>query len=134
MKYSVDKQEKYTIFQLHEANFNSLLAPQMKTELKRLEDEGVMNLILDMNEVKYTDSSGLSAILTCRRLIEEDLAGTFVVVTPSDSRVMRLLKISQLHNQMTIVPTLEEAVEYVFMEEIERELSDNEDDSPAHQA
>lgn len=134
MKYSVDKQEKYTVFQLQEENFNSLLAPQMKTELKRLEDEGVMNLILDMNEVKYTDSSGLSAILTGRRLIEDDLAGTFVVVTPADSMVMRLMKISQLHNQMTIVPTLEEAVEYVFMEEIERELSDSEEETSENQA
>lgn len=126
MKYSVDKQSKYTVFKLEEENFNSVLAPQMKTELKRLEDEGTPNLILDMSAVKYTDSSGLSAILTGRRLIEEDQAGTFVVVTPIDGMVMRLMKISQLHNQMTILPTLDEAIEYVFMEEIEREFSDNE--------
>ncbi len=126
MKYSVNKQEKYTIFQLLEETFNSLLAPEMKTELKRLEDEGTLNLILDLSLVKFIDSSALSAILVGRRIFE-DLAGTFVIVALPDSLVMRLLKISQLHTQMTILPTCNEAIEYVFHEELERELSGEDD-------
>ncbi len=124
MKYSVDKQEKYTVFHLQEDNFNSTLAPKMKTELKRLEDEGAPNVILDMTGVRYVDSSALSAILTGHR-IWEDLGGTYVVVAAPDSLVVKLLQISHLTDVIAVVPTLDEAIEYVFMEEVERELGDD---------
>jgi anti-anti-sigma factor len=122
MKYSVDKQEKYTVFSLHNENLNSLIAPQLKAEFKVLNEEGVPNLIFDLSDVKFVDSSGLSAILTAKRLWEE--VGSFVVtgVNPN-SNVKRLIEISKLDQVLTIVPTVDESIDYVFMEEIERELN-----------
>ena len=32
MKYTIDKQEKYAVFQLEEPNLNSLVAPNLKSE------------------------------------------------------------------------------------------------------
>jgi anti-anti-sigma factor len=122
MKYSVDKQEKYTVFSLHNENLNSLIAPQLKAEFKVLNEEGVPNLIFDLSDVKFVDSSGLSAILTAKRLWEE--VGSFVVtgVNPN-SNVKKLIEISKLDQVLTIVPTVDESIDYVFMEEIERELN-----------
>ena len=62
MKFTVDKQEKYTMLKLHEEKLDSSVAPQLKSELITLHAEGVQNIILDLSEVKYTDSSGLSAL------------------------------------------------------------------------
>ena len=68
MKYQIDKQEHYAVLSLQEENLNSTIAPQLKSDLILLSQEGVRNLILDLSNVKYVDSSGLSAILTGHRL------------------------------------------------------------------
>ncbi len=121
MKYSVDKQERYTVFQIQESNLNSILAPNLKSEFVILSNEGVVNLILDLSEVEYVDSSGLSAILTADRLWKR--IGTFIITGIEHPSVKKLIEISRLDTILTIVPSVEESIEYVFMEEIEKELN-----------
>lgn len=126
MKFTIDKQEKYTIFKLHEEKLDSSIAPQVKSELITLHAEGVKNIILDLAEVKYTDSSGLSALLTGNRVVNEG-NGIFILSKLSD-HTMKLVKISQLDSVFNILPTVEEAVDAVFMFEIERELEESEEE------
>ena len=123
MKYSVDKQEKYTIFVLHEENLNSLIAPMIKSQFTFQKEEGVYNLILDLTHVKFVDSSGLSALLFANRLWKS-IEGTFMMTNVNHTNVKKLIEISKLDGVLTIVPTLEESIEYVFMEDIERELNE----------
>ncbi|MBV6428490.1 MAG: hypothetical protein KIPDCIKN_03025 [Haliscomenobacter sp.] len=120
MKYAVDKQERYTVFSVQEGNLNSLVAPDLKSEFVILFNEGINNLIVDLSAVQYVDSSGLSAILTADR-IWKDL-GSFVLTGIEHPSVKKLIEISRLNTVLTIIPTLDEAIEYVFMEEVEREL------------
>ena len=124
MKYSIDKQDRYSIFQLEEKNLNSVIAPQLKSEFVFLRNEGVRNLILDMENLDYVDSSGLSSILTANRLWKD--YGSFILTNIKSSSISNLLEISKLTDILTIIPTLEEAVDYVFMEDIERDLSEEE--------
>jgi anti-anti-sigma factor len=121
MKYSVDKREKLTILRLQDENLNSMLAPDLKSKLIILHNEGVNNLIIDLSEVKYVDSSGLSAILTGNRMWKE--TGSFILTGIISPTVMKLLEISKLDSVLTIVPTIDESIDYVFMEEMERELN-----------
>ena len=121
MKYSVDKQEKYSVFTLHEENLNSLIAPTLKSQFAFQKDEGVNNLILDLTDVKYVDSSGLSAMLFANRLWKSD--GTFMLTNMNHTNVRKLIEISKLDGVFTVIPTLDESIEYVFMDEIERELN-----------
>ncbi len=72
MKYTIDKQEKYTLLRLHEEKMDSSVAPNLKSEMVTLQAEGARNIILDLTEVKYTDSSGLSALLVGNRIFQED--------------------------------------------------------------
>ncbi|MCO4294405.1 STAS domain-containing protein [Solitalea sp. MAHUQ-68] len=122
MKFSVDKHEKYVVFKLNEDKLNSIITPMLKSELILLNAEGIRNIILDLSEVKYSDSSGLSAILLAHRLCKGgDQEGTFVLSGVSSS-VEKLIKISQLENVINLIPTIDEAVDFIFMEEIERDL------------
>ncbi|HRF39411.1 MAG TPA: STAS domain-containing protein [Saprospiraceae bacterium] len=120
MKYTVDKQERYTIFRLDETTLNSVLAPQLKSEFVILSNEGVNNLILDLSNVEFVDSSGLSAILTGDRLWK--LIGSFILTGIEHPSVKKLIEISRLETILTIVPTASESIDYIFMEEMEREL------------
>lgn len=125
MKFSVDKNEKYTVLSLQEENLNSLLAPNLKSELVILRNKEVPNLILDLSEVKYVDSSGLSAILTANRLWKG--FGSFILTGAEQPHVKKLIEISRLESMLTIIPTAAESVDYVFMEELEKSLENEEE-------
>lgn len=124
MKYSIDKQEQYTVIRVDEENLNSLNAPNLKSELVILSNEGVNNLILDMSPVKYVDSSGLSAILVANRLWNSQ-DGLFILTGIEHPNVKRLMEISRLDTVLTIIPTLSESIDFVFMDIMEREMSEN---------
>ena len=123
MKYSIDKQDKYTVFKLHEEKLDTVLAPSLKSELVTLNAEGVENIILDLTEVKYTDSSGLSAILVGNRVFGE--SDGFFVIAKIQDHVMKLIKISQLDSVLNIAETVEDAIDAI-LEELDKE-KENED-------
>ncbi len=120
MKFSVEKKEQYTIFTLNEDNLNSLMAPLLKSEFIIYRNEGVNNLILDLSNVQFVDSSGLSSILTANRLWKE--FGSFVITGVNHPSVKKLIEISRLDTVLEIIPTIQESIDFVMIEELEREL------------
>lgn len=124
MKYRLDKQDKYAVLTLEEENLNTLIAPGLKSDFIFFNQEGVKNMILDLSSVKFVDSSGLSAILTAHRLWKD--TGSFVLAGTMHPAVKKLIDISRLETILTIIPTVSEAVDFVVMEELERELQDEE--------
>jgi anti-anti-sigma factor len=120
MKFSVDKHEKYILVKLNESKLNSLITPQLKSELILINTEGQRNIILDLSLIKFADSSGLSSLLVGHRICK-NADGLFILCGLNEA-VARLVTISQLDNVLSIVPTCEEAIDLVFMEEIEKEL------------
>ena len=126
MKYTIEKTEKYSLIQLHDNKLTSVISPDLKSELVKINAEGTINIILDLSEVSFVDSSGLSSILVGNRLCENE-EGLFILTAPSD-HVMKLIKISQLEKILTIHPSVEEAVDAVFMHEIEKNLRNETND------
>jgi anti-sigma B factor antagonist len=120
MKFTVDKHEKYVLIKLNESKLNSLISPQLKSELILFNSEGQRNIILDLSNVKYSDSSGLSSLLVGHRICKK-AEGSFIL-TRINENIARLISISQLENILTIVKTADEAIDLIFMEEIEKEL------------
>jgi anti-anti-sigma factor len=126
MKFSINKEEKYTVLTLEEETLNTMLAPSLKSEFVILRNEGVRNLILNLSNTSFVDSSGLSAILTANRLWMND--GSFILTGIEHENVKKLIAISRLDTVLTIIPTVQESIDYVLMEEIERELNGDSDE------
>jgi len=125
MKYTIDKQANFSVLALSEENLNSLIAPNLKSEFIFLRNEGVKNLILNMEDVKYVDSSGLSAILTANRLWKD--YGSFILTNVKHDSVKKLIEISRLETILTLIPTISESIDYIQLNTIEAELSDEEE-------
>ncbi len=125
MKFVLDKNENYTIFKLEEKNLNSIVAPDLKSEFIFLRNEGVQNLIFDMSGVNYVDSSGLSASLTANRLWKD--YGAFMLSGPLAEPVKKLIEISRLETILTIIPTIDESIEYAIMDQVEKDLMNEEE-------
>lgn len=107
MKYTVDKNDSYTQFDLLDEKLDTIIAPDLKSTFITLNAEGDKNIILNLKDVKYVDSSGLSAILVANRLCQGS-EGRLVLTHVSD-HVMKLFKISQLDSILNIADSVEGA-------------------------
>ena len=123
MKFAQEKTEHYTILKVLSEKLDNSVSPDLKSEFLLLNKDGVCNIILDLTETRYCDSSGLSSVLVANRLCKND-NGTLVLVGLQPS-VRKLITISQLDSVLQIVPTVSEAIDYLFMESIEKDLNKN---------
>jgi anti-anti-sigma factor len=123
MHFTLDKTEKYVVVKLHEQKLNTLIAAELKSELLLLNTQGYNNIILDLTESLYCDSSGLSAILVGNRLCRNS-NGAFVITGLSET-VKKLIQISQLDQVLNIVASANEAVDSILMGEVERNLKND---------
>lgn len=123
MHFSLDKNEKYVVVKLHEQKLNTLIAAELKSELLLLNTQGFNNVILDLSESLYCDSSGLSAILVGNRLCRNS-NGLFVIAGLSDT-VKKLVQISQLDQVLNITTNVTEAIEIVLTDELEKNVNND---------
>lgn len=125
MKYQADLQEKYVVLTLLEEKLDSRIAPKLKSEFLVHNAEGVRNIILDLNAVKYADSSGLSAILIGHRLCQNNKG--IMILTGIQEQIEKLITISRLDEVLNVLPTQQEAVEAIFLNELEGDFLDEEE-------
>lgn len=121
MEYSVKKDDKYILIGLKNEKLDASIAPDLKSDFVKFNQEGFKNIILDLSDTKYIDSSGLSAILVGNRLCTNE-KGTFVLTNTSE-HINKLISISQLQSVLNLVKTNQEAVDLVFMNDIENDIN-----------
>ena len=120
MKFSIEYREPIATLTVHVEKLDARHAPELKAEFVSLANDGKFNMILDLTEARYCDSSGLSAVLVGNRLCRDN-GGSFVICGLQPS-VEKLVQISQLDRVLTITPTASEAFDMIVMEETERSL------------
>jgi anti-sigma B factor antagonist len=122
MKFTVDNKEKYSLIKSGVEKLDSLQAPDLKSELVFLNKKGIKNIILDLSDTRYCDSSGLSAVLVGNRLCKSS-NGSFVI-SGLQEPVKKLVSISQLDSVLNITSDVSKAIELINAEEVERDLGD----------
>jgi anti-sigma B factor antagonist len=111
MEFKIDKQDSYTLIKVVDEKLDTHVAPTLKSELVLVSGNGEKNIVLDLENVRYCDSSGLSAILVANRLCK-NANGTFIL-TGLNEAVERLITISQLDTVLNITNTVEEGAELI---------------------
>lgn len=127
MKYATKLHDNYVILQLQEEKMTSAIAPDLKSAMVMLNAQGKRNILLDLSEVQYADSSGLSALLRANSLCAE--AGGIFVVFGLSPHVEKLIKITMLDRVFTMLATQQEAIEAVFLHEIESNIEEEEEEN-----
>jgi len=108
MDFEISKIADYTLIKVLNDRLDSSNAPDLKSELVVINTNGEKNIVLDVSNCEYCDSSGLSAILVANRLCE-DAIGTFIL-TGLQPDVEQIIRISMLHTVLIITKTVDEAV------------------------
>jgi anti-anti-sigma factor len=110
INYEIKKNGDVTIFKLNEKRFDSSIAGLVKGEFTiLLHTDEVQKLIVDLSEIEYCDSSGLSAILLAFRILQAN-EGKIRLAAPQKN-VKTLIEISQLNRVLPMYDTVELALE-----------------------
>ncbi|MEZ4721893.1 MAG: STAS domain-containing protein [Flavobacteriales bacterium] len=123
MNFSIETKDKYTLVTVQAEKLGGVISPELKAKFVELNGQGVRNIILNMSKARYCDSSGLSAILVGNRLCKNS-KGTFALCELTDM-VQKLVTISQLDSVLNITPTQQEAIDFLLMEEVGREVEND---------
>jgi anti-anti-sigma regulatory factor len=122
MALSVDKHEKYVIVKLNEPRFTNENSPNLKSEFILLTSEGHRNIIVDLSSVEHCDDSqDLSCLLVGDRLSKS--ADGLFLITGVNAELEKIIEISGLDESLNFVATLAEAVDFIYMEEVEKDLN-----------
>jgi len=116
-KYDIQKKDNFTVIKVLVEKLDTNIAPALKSELVLIAGNGEKNMIIDLSEARYCDSSGLSAILVANRLCKNS-KGTFVL-TGLQTAVERLITISQLDTVLNIRDNIDDS-EHFIMQEINK--------------
>ena len=109
MTFDVTKNGKSTVLKLNGRKLDATVSPELKAEFLLLcKPKVTSKLIVDMKEVQFCDSSGLSALLIADRTMREH--GGSVHLVHVHKKVMDLMKISMLDRVFTINTTVEDAI------------------------
>ena len=108
MNFTVEKNGKATVLKLHNRKLDATVSSELKAEFLVLcKPKVTEKLIIDLKEVQFCDSSGLSALLIADRTMREH--GGSVQLAHVHKKVMDLIKISQLDRVFTITDTVANA-------------------------
>ncbi len=103
-----------------------ILAANMTAALRELCEsflkQEVKNLLLNLKDIQKMDSAAAEAFLDLRNLFFTNRAS--FVLCELQSSVKKYLEQNEQFELLQIAPTQSEASDIIFMEEIERELTD----------
>jgi len=128
MNHKLEKKEQYVYIELEEAAFAGEVPAAFEETSKSLFREGYHSLIVNMQMTKSVDNAGTTVLKKVNWLCANDL-GLLVIVTRDDDFIdlLESLKIPDIN----ILPTKEEAIDAVFMNNLENEFGAGDDDYDA---
>ena len=128
MNHKLEKKEQYAYIELEETAFANDVPASFEETARSLFRDGYHSLIVNMQLTKSVDSMGTTVLKKVNRLCANDL-GLLVIVTRDDDfiDVLEGLKIPDIN----ILPTKEEAIDAVFMNNLENEFGAGDDDYDA---
>lgn len=109
MNLEIDQKEGYVVLTPGSARLDSTAAPELKSNIIVMGNAvETGDLIIDLHNVDFADSSGLSALLMAFRLYRD--TERTLILSGLNERIEKLLEISRLTDSFTITTDLDEAV------------------------
>ncbi|MEJ7677289.1 MAG: STAS domain-containing protein [Segetibacter sp.] len=124
MKVKIDTKEKFYVITLMEPTLSDNIAADLSQLVTKFLQQEIKNVVLKLSALEIIEDKGAEELAQMQQLFYENNA-SFVIceIKPSIEEKLEELELLEV---MNITPTESEAWDIVQMEEIERELLDNE--------
>lgn len=108
MNILTEKANRAVVLHVKEKRLDAYNSGEFKNRITRLIEEGNINLIIDLGDVSFIDSSGLGALLSGYKNVSSHQGS--LTLSGLQSQVQSLFELTRLHRVFKIYPSLEEAM------------------------
>lgn len=108
MHITTDSHDNKTILGLKEERLDAHNSGELRDRILKLLENGDTQLIIDLAEVRFIDSSGLGALLSGYK--NATLRSGSFVLTGLQPRVQSMFELTRLHRVFEIYPSVEAAL------------------------
>ena len=120
MNFTVKHIEQVTIITANILKLDGSVSDEFRNTFAIINDEGGRNMVLDLSKTEYLNEIGMNDLSFVRNLCNNS-KGSFVLSCVR-TKAMTLINLLASEDDFIIVPTVDEAVDLIYMEEQEREL------------
>ena len=125
MNYTVEKSEHYALIVINEAAFDKKITSEFEKIVVVLYSEGLNNIVVDFSKVTEVDDEGLSLIRKATKVCRTE-QGLFIICT-KDDEILDLIDAEKIP-ELVILPTTDEGIDAVFMNDLENDFREEHDD------
>jgi anti-sigma B factor antagonist len=109
MNLNTESKNGVIIIEVKEERLDAHNSGDLKVEMQRLFDEGIKNLLVDLKDVRFIDSSGLGALVSgFKNAISHQGSLKLATLQP---QVKSMFELTRLHRVFEIFPSTGDAIE-----------------------
>ena len=123
--YSLEQNESYAIITWNEISISQTNVEELELVIRNLFKKEFANMILNLNNVIEIDGFGVSCIRKGTKICTNEL-GLFAVVTKNEE-IQDRLDLAKIEN-FTLLNTVKEAIDAIYLNDLENDFQDSEDD------
>lgn len=101
--------EGITVLFIREDRLDANNSEELKAELRRLFESGTKNLVIDLKEVLFIDSSGLGVMVSGYK--NASVQHGSLKLSNLQSQVKSMFELTRLHRVFDIFPTVDDALQ-----------------------
>jgi anti-anti-sigma factor len=124
MEVKIDTREKFHAITILESHFAANMTAELDQCLVQILQNGVKNVILNLKDIQIMDNAAAEYLVKTQQRFYE--ANASFVICEMGAPLEQILDAGGLLELLNVAPTSGEAGDIIQMEEIERELLDDE--------
>lgn len=122
----INKSEQYVVFKPQGADFDETVSSQIEKSIAVMYSaEGRINFIIDLTLIESISNAGITLFNKVQKICKNE-SGLLVLVTVNNNVIDFISGVTE--DFLLILPSEEEAIDAVFMNELENDFKDEQDE------
>ena len=109
MNYKIEMKDEVVVIYVREERLDAHNSDELKGEMQKQFEAGSKNLLIDLNDVRFIDSSGLGALVSGFKNAISHQGN--LKLSSLQPQVKSMFELTRLHRVFEIFPTTGEALE-----------------------
>lgn len=122
MNFTIENKNNYSLFKLCTPIFDESVVDDLKKVVNFEENNSVNNMIIDLSAADNMKGNISASLIALHKDMYD--ANASLVFTNFKEDVWQVMKQNQLHLILNTTPTMQEAIDIISMEVLERDLLD----------